>query len=89
MREAQQRSNLDSHILDCRVGLRPPRNDSGTVLRFMERGKKMATSKRAKSKAKKKAKAKDAQECISCLLKLHELQGVLLKELDKCPPKKA
>ena len=47
----------------------------------------MAASKKNKKRAKKKAKAKDVQEYISCLWKLHELQGVLLKELDKCPPK--
>jgi len=52
----------------------------------------MAASKKAKSKAEKKAKTKDmqrAEEYISCLRELHKLQGVLLKELDKCLPKTA
>ena len=49
----------------------------------------MAAGKRAKKRAKKKSKTRDAQECISSLRKLHEFQGVLLKELDRCSPKKA
>ncbi len=49
----------------------------------------MARSKKAKKQARKKAKTKDIQEYISWLRELHKLQGALLKEMDKCLPKKA
>lgn len=53
--------------------------------------KKMAESERKKAKgaisAKKTKKTvggkTKAAECVSCLLDLHSLQGVLLKQLDK------
>jgi len=48
----------------------------------------MATNKKTKKQVKKKAKTKDIQEYVSYLRELHKLQGVLLKELDKCLPKK-
>ena len=41
----------------------------------------MATRKKVKKPTGKKSKSKDMHECISCLRELHNLQGVLLKEL--------